>query len=134
MGGGHPEAAPPAEAAPPKPGWRGTVLNGAWFAGVVGLTISPWAAFGVVALTAVAATAEHWAWERASHDGPGWRPLSVAFWSVVGAVAVLALALQSGDLFFGSTAFFIPLGSSLEQIGRGIRASRDGAPRPVRDD
>ena len=48
MGGGHPEELPPddRDAAPPKPGWRGTVVNGAWFAGAVGLTVSPWVAFG----------------------------------------------------------------------------------------
>ena len=135
MGGGHPEELPPDErdAAPPRPGWRGTVLYGVWFAGLFGLSVSPWVAVGSLAITAVAATAEHWAWERADHEGPGWRPLGIAFRCIAASVPVWALVFRSEDLLFGGIAFLTPLASSVDQIGRGIRAQRDGAPRPVRD-
>jgi len=128
VGGAHPDEPPPG-AAPAKPQWRWTIVAGTTWAALGGAAISPWVGLGMVLLTAAAAVGEYWAWERAGAEGPGWKPLGVAFWASVagGAVAIELLSDESFLLIFAAVA---PFATAIEQIGRGIRAERDGAPRP----
>lgn len=74
---------------------------------------------------------ELWAFERAGVEGPGWKPLKVAFWTtLVGASAAVEALTDVSMLFVWGVAGVFT--QAVDQIARGIQAERDGAPRPVR--
>ncbi|MEV4423121.1 hypothetical protein AB0L40_24550 [Patulibacter sp. NPDC049589] len=128
-GGSHPDQ-PERELReePAKPQWRWTIAWGTlWSLGIA--AFAPWVGLLVFAVVLTAAAGELWAWERAGAEGPGWRPLDVGFWTVVvgSAVALETLTDQSFALAMAAVA---PFSTAVPQIGRGIRAAKDGAPRP----